>query len=73
MPLAKPNLLPGRLQNKFAHPYSVSSGEKGGQTPVHEAPTTGRSLWDCGGEAGPFPLSPGWRVGDRPLPAFLLP
>ena len=63
MPPAKPNLLPGPLQNEFAHPYSVSSGEKGGQTPVHGAPTTGRSLWDCGGEAGPFPLT--WLEGRR--------
>ena len=38
-PSTKPNSLPDLLQNKFADPYFLFSGVKGGQIPVDQYPT----------------------------------
>lgn len=65
MPPAKPNLLPDLLQNKFADPYSLFSGVKGGQSPVDQTPTTVPSGTEVGRQI--LYLLPGLSLGGRPM------
>ena len=71
MPPAKSSLLPSPLQYIRAHPYSLSSREKGGQLPVHKDSTTGCSLWDWVWRQV-LSLSLVVKVGGGPVPPFFL-
>lgn len=62
---AKPNSLPDLLQNKFADPYFLISGVKGGLIPVDQDPTTVPSGTKVGKQV--IHLLPGLNLGGRPV------